>query len=136
MSRFRSVLLVVLAGATVWSSELPVQAESGDLNLHLQPGFGAPIAGRLTPPGDDGFDRVIPAGWASLDWQFSRPWAAEFILGVGRQIERSDEIAASSQEYWMVGLGIRWRPLDDAEGYLTERQGNPWGNLWVAAYLS
>jgi outer membrane protein OmpA-like peptidoglycan-associated protein len=122
-----------IAGAVL---PVPASAESGDLNAHFQLGFGAPVTGELSSPDlVDGRDRLVPAGWLGIDWQFERPFAIEAMFGLGYQVEQSNQPARHGDNYWSFTLGARWRPLDDAEGYATEASGNVLGNLWIAAHL-
>ena len=112
-----------------------VRAESGELNAHGSFAVGGPVTGQLAGPGRDGNDRLIPAGWIGLDWQFQRPWAVEALVGFGRQIERSDNIGASDQSFWSVQVGVRYRLFDDIDGYATQAAGNFLGNFWLSGHL-
>ena len=125
-------MLLIVGGLVAPAS---VAAESGDLNAHGSFAVGGPITGQLSAPDRDGNDRLIPAGWIGLDWQFERPWAVEALVGFGRQVERSNAIGATDQSFWSVQLGVRYRLFDDTKGYATEAAGNFLGNFWLSGHL-
>lgn len=130
-------LIAGVLGAAILVPWVPghAKAESGDLNAHLDVTFGAPVTGELSAPGRDGADRLIPAGWVSLDWQFAAPVAADVLIGFGRQLERSNSLGARDAGFWAAALGLRFRLFDDTSGYETEPLGKLHGNLWGSVHI-
>jgi outer membrane protein OmpA-like peptidoglycan-associated protein len=133
LNRVGGLVLVAAIAWGGWSSG--ARAESGILNAHVDLGLGAPLTGELAAPGTDGAERLIALSYLGLDWQFARPWAAEILLGLGHQFEQSNVMGANSDGFWSLGAGLRWRPLDDAGGYIADPSGNLLGNLWLSAHV-
>ena len=128
-----SVALLVLVGTPA-----PASAESGMINLHLDVGFGAPLTDPIRPrspkiigESNSAFGGV---GWISGDWQFASPIALELIVGYGGFARRMNQTDTGTS-YGTIGLGVRWRILDDDGGYLNLPTGNFHGNLWASAHI-
>jgi outer membrane protein OmpA-like peptidoglycan-associated protein len=110
---------------------LAARAESGILNIHLEP--GAAVA--LGKPQSDYYGMGLSAG-LRLDLKIIGPLAIQLA---GEGVWLSSKSALAWGTGYFAGGGIRLRLLDDKEGYLghvgNERghMGNAFGNLWIDA---
>jgi outer membrane protein OmpA-like peptidoglycan-associated protein len=119
----RAVALVVAIAGLLPAHA--ARAESGRFNLHIEPGLSTPLVVRSTTPREfRPLETLGGFGWLGFDWQFAQPLALEVIAGVG-----IFPLAGHA------GLGVRWRPLDNFEGYANEDRGDHDGNLWMSAHL-
>ncbi len=116
------------------------RADSGRLNLHLDAGFAAAVAGDLLPEaGDDG--RVqLPLGATGIlgvDWQLAPPFALELLVGGGYFFEPFPDVSdeESGTPYFTAAVGPRFRFMDNQEGYADEPGGDMAGNFWVSGHL-
>ncbi len=112
----------------------PAQADHGRLNLHLDIGIGAPLAG-AGRPGSTGDSAAGGVAYIGGDLVLADPVAVELIVGIGgfaRPLPTSSETGA---RYTMVGGGLRIRLLTDDAGYRGEDGGNLPSNLWVSAHI-
>lgn len=105
------------------------RAESGDLNLHLEIGASAPVTGEYGPSSVDNEVSLGVVGNFAIDWQLAQPFALELIAGGGYYFPNADRAMVN------VGLGGRFRFLDNHEGYANEDGGDLDGNFWVAAHV-
>jgi outer membrane protein OmpA-like peptidoglycan-associated protein len=128
---------LVLGVIAVGLPAAPAYAESGRFNLHLE--FGpatALVANTSTPPPDASLG-IGGLGWLGVDWQFSQPFALELLGGAGLVPGYFGEVEGVKS--WRVAghgaLGIRWRPLDNFEGYANEERGDHEGNFWISAHV-
>ncbi len=133
MTRRLLPLIALVAGAS--SLPAPALAESGQLNLHLDLGVGAPFTGPTRPQARDSETAAGGVGWVGLDWQFERPWAIEALLGIGGFAQSLPTSNRDGTRYTSFGVGARWRPLDNRKGYAARNpRGDIWGNLWVSSH--
>jgi outer membrane protein OmpA-like peptidoglycan-associated protein len=88
------------------------RAESGKFNLHVD------LGGVVTPP----FGAV---GGLGFDWQFLPGYALDFTVGAGYLA--TDQGAS----FFHAGAGVRFRFLDNREGYLNQKGGDAAGNLYL-----
>lgn len=86
------------------------RAESGRVNLHVD------LAGMPHPP----FGGMLNLGF---DWQIRPPFALDFSIGGGYQ--------GDTQGVFSTAVGVRFRFLDNREGYLNEPRGDRAGNLYL-----
>jgi outer membrane protein OmpA-like peptidoglycan-associated protein len=107
MTRTTFATLLLLALTT------RARAESGKLNLHLD-------AGVMVPP-------VGGSGDVGVDWQFRPGYALDWVIG-GGYLGTSD----NGLPFFHSAIGIRFRFLDNKEGYLNEKNGDSGGNLFLA----
>ncbi len=132
------VLAMIIGAMVVVGAPSSASAESGVINLHLDVGFGAPLTDPIRPrsPKIIGESNSAFGGvaWLSGDWQFSAPLALELIVGGGGFARRMDQIDTGTS-YGTVGIGLRWRIIDDEGGYLNLPTGNFHGNLWASAHI-
>lgn len=110
------------------------RAESGPLNVHLDVGAGAPVAGEARDRDGDGQSAAGGAVWATLDYQLAPPFALELFGGGGGFATPFQTSSVTAAPYGTLGLGGRLRFLDDESGYLGEPGGKLGGNLWVSAH--
>ena len=104
----------MLVVAATLAGGAPAHAESGRLNLHANMGL------KLTAPLSFG---VI--GSAGLDWQLRPPFALDVTVGAGYP-DRPDGATLVQ-----AAAGLRFRFLDDQDGYGDELGGNQRGNLFL-----
>jgi outer membrane protein OmpA-like peptidoglycan-associated protein len=106
------------------------RAESGDLNLHLDVGASAPVLGEYGPsPADNNQVSLGVVGSFAIDWQLAQPFALELIGGGGYYFPSAEHAMAH------VGIGGRFRFLDNQEGYADEPGGDYDGNFWVSGHV-
>lgn len=114
-----------------------VHAESSEWNFHLDPALAIPMSGMLQPD-DGGLGGIGFFLWGSVDWQIAAPFAFELIIG-GGHVEHLTEaippLVVADGTFFHGGLGARLRFADDHSGYADERNGNFYGNGWVAAHV-
>jgi outer membrane protein OmpA-like peptidoglycan-associated protein len=113
----RFVRTVLLAAAVVGTVAVapPARAESGKFNLHLD-------VGAMFPP-------VGFAGNIGFDWQFRPGFAIDVIMGGGYLATAGDLKADFG--LFQTAVGVRFRFLDNKEGYLNEKGGDALGNLYL-----
>jgi len=115
--RARFLLAVAVLSSFVLPSP-PARAESGGVNLHLELGGVFPPYGGI--------------GTFGFDFQLKPPIALELTVGAGY-------LADNNSGSWLAQgtAGVRFRFLDNREGYLNERArgGDAAGNLWLAPRL-
>jgi outer membrane protein OmpA-like peptidoglycan-associated protein len=105
------------------------RAESGRFNLHLEAGLAAPLLGEAGPQAATGNKVFVgPIGWLGLDWQLAQPIALELIVGGGY-------FPAFEDGLFHAALGVRYRFLDNFEGYGNEPGGDYDGTAWASAHL-
>ncbi|MBC7172344.1 MAG: OmpA family protein [Polyangiaceae bacterium] len=104
------------------------------MNAHLDFGLGAPIAGGAKNRSGDGETAAGAALWLALDFQIAAPFALEIVGGGGGFGTPFRTSSLTGAPYGTLGLGGRFRFLDDKEGYANERHGNLAGNLWASAH--
>src|SRR5437763_1579420 len=85
-------------------------AESGQLNLHLEPGIGFQSVAPQNPLFGAGLAASLKADYAVADWI-----AIELVTA---GIQFSTDAFAEPGRSAGFGAGVRLRLLDDAEGYL------------------
>lgn len=129
--RLRTIPLAVLLACALVA---PAQADSGQFNLHLDVGGGAPHVG---PTAVDRTHSAAGFGaWGALDWQFLEPVALELLFGGGfftkRLPTRRETVGTGLGG---ASLGLRLRLFDDHAGYLNDEDGNPHSNLWISAHF-
>src|SRR5512139_1686721 len=110
--------LLVLAGLVVLTLPRSARAESGTLNLHIDLGAGAPIAGPARPGGQGNATAAGGTAFVGLDWQVRTPWAIEALLGFGGFAKPIPGSGLTGTPFVSFGLGARLRLLDDGHGYL------------------
>ena len=109
---FATALLLFALSLTLTLPSL-ARAESGKINLHLDLGVLVPPAGAL---GNVGFDWQFLPGYA-LDFQIGGGWLGlDVDTGFG---------------FFQTALGVRFRFLDNKEGYLNDKGGDGAGNLYL-----
>ena len=109
---FATALLLFALSLTLTLPSL-ARAESGKINLHLDLGVLVPPAGAL---GNVGFD-----------WQFLPGYALDFQIGGGWLGLDAD----TGFGFFQTALGVRFRFLDNKEGYLNDKGGDGAGNLYL-----
>ncbi|MFO0693910.1 MAG: OmpA family protein [Polyangiales bacterium] len=105
------------------------RAESGRTNLHLDLGAGAPVLGEYGPSGVRG-DGLSPGPVFAFafDWQLRPPFALEALVGGGY-------FPGLDHGLFHLGVGGRFRFLDNKEGYANEEGGDFDGNAFVTAHV-
>jgi outer membrane protein OmpA-like peptidoglycan-associated protein len=96
------------------------RAESGRYNVHLGLGNGALLD--VSPVG------VV--GHAAFDWQLAQPVALEAMVSGGTFVGVQDALVG----YLQVGVGARFRVLDDDTGYALDG-GSIHGGLSIAPHV-
>lgn len=112
------------------------RADYGDLNLHVDLGFGMPTSSYLAPPGNNDNTGYIGGGLdLSLDYVVAGPLAIEINGGVGYLMDIIDgtprafnpsvinDMTNDGILTWHAGVGARLRFLDSGDN-----------NLWIAAH--
>lgn len=138
--RASSIVGLSIASIALLASPRAAQAESGKLNLHLDLGVAAPLAGDILPPADAEGRVQLPlgtAGTVGLDWQLAPPFALELLVGGGYIFEPFPDVADSESgtPYFTAAVGPRFRFMDNQEGYADEPGGDYAGNFWVSGHL-
>lgn len=115
-------------------------ADSGRLNLHVEPVLLVPVAGDILPEADDEGRVQLPfgvAGTLGIDWQLAPPFALELLVGGGWVFEPFPDVAdeESGTPYFTAAVGPRFRFMDNQEGYANEPGGDLAGNFWVSGHL-
>jgi outer membrane protein OmpA-like peptidoglycan-associated protein len=87
------------------------RAESGSINLHLD-------LGAVFPP-------YGGTGNVGVDWQFRPGYALDFSVGGGYLA------SGSGLGFFQATAGVRFRFLDNKEGYLNQKGGDAAGNLYL-----
>jgi outer membrane protein OmpA-like peptidoglycan-associated protein len=117
------VFLLVLREASV------ARAESGRFNLHLEAGVAAPVLGEAGPgPATDHALFLGPLGWLGFDWQLAQPIALELLAGGGYFPALEDGV-------FHAAVGVRYRFLDNFEGYANQPGGDYDGTAWASAHV-
>ena len=125
-----SCLALILATA----APLAARAESGFLNLHLEPGLSIPAAGFIKDAYEP--DRTVIGfhGAIGVDIQPFSPIGFQVRYGFGlfpHPVEDSDETGYTDHS---ITAGVRWRVIDNREGYQFSG-GDILGNGWVDANI-
>ncbi|MCS6799747.1 MAG: OmpA family protein [Myxococcota bacterium] len=137
-SRVSNLALAACMGFAVMAPPA-ARAESAAWNLHVDLALGVPLAGDMVPEPDPatGSSEVPIAGFGAvaLDWQFSPPFALELLGGGGYVFGTFPDASGSGTPYATGALGVRYRLLDNQEGYADEEGGDYEGNAWTSAHL-
>jgi outer membrane protein OmpA-like peptidoglycan-associated protein len=133
---------LVLATWSVFVAQF-AWAESGRLNFNADLGLETPVSGRFgtylgpTLSGQAYGVKLLLAA----DYQIKPPFALEFSLGLGPQFvpaiinqANGSAFASSTVATFFVGVGPRFRFLDDSSGYLNEKASAA-GNLWASLHV-
>jgi outer membrane protein OmpA-like peptidoglycan-associated protein len=124
--RTRLGIATLLLGLAVPAA---VRAESGFLNIHLEPGLALPAGGYLKEVYGTQANAFGYGGGLGIDIQPFSPigFQLRYSVAVFPQPEGSEDGG-----YWDHGItgGVRWRILDNREGYQFSG-GDIMGNLWV-----
>ena len=135
MLRKIGFFIAIAVGVTLLAPK-PAQADSGRFHLHLDLGLGVPVTGPTSRRSTHSSDRPMGGvGWLSADYQLAPPVAIELIVGFGgfgRPFELSRTTGAT---FGHIGIGARFRFIDDDAGYNNEEGGNLLSNLWVSAHI-
>jgi outer membrane protein OmpA-like peptidoglycan-associated protein len=133
----RSAVFVALLTSLVAS------ADSGKLNVNVDLGVAMPLTGRY---GSQSTSTYSAQSYgihllAGIDYQISPPIALELQLGLGAQflppaISYSNNLPYKPSTFipFFVGIGPRFRFLDDTSGYANEK-GKPDGDLWASLHV-
>jgi len=111
------------------------RAESGDFNIHLETGPGFALSGwQAEELGTGVFGEII------LEYPFEKWVGAEIGGGFLYFFDAHHPEGYRQMDSAYLAntcLGIRFRPLNDEEGYMwpwsttPDHTGNIWGNLWI-----
>jgi outer membrane protein OmpA-like peptidoglycan-associated protein len=132
--------IVSILACVLWAPSL-ASAESGTLNLHIEPGLGFPAGDYLEedPMTMETSLKLAAYGTVGLDWQLAQPFALELMLGGGYAFDPFPDEAAMGEEggtpYFTAAVGGRYRFLDNEAGYANEDGGDYAGNAYVNAHL-
>ncbi|MEM9374297.1 MAG: OmpA family protein [Planctomycetota bacterium] len=107
------------------------------LNLHIELTAGVPVAGDILEENAMGESELPPGfgGALGIDWQFSVPWALELIGGAEYYLESFPDSDDSGEIHGWVGVGPRYRFIDNQEGYANEEGGDIDGTAWAALHV-
>jgi outer membrane protein OmpA-like peptidoglycan-associated protein len=115
----------------------PARADSGALDLHLEAGGAALLRAPQTDYFGLGGSAAAALEYAPLSWLGIE--AAYLFAGF---TEGDGPFARPDGFLHFVGLGLRFRPVNDDAGFLLHvgdhadwHEGNPWGDLWISAHF-
>lgn len=127
--------LILLGVAAPCTSPAIARAESSEWNLHIDLGPSLVLAGAFRPDQGGSGDFVGGGiGMVSVDWQVFQPLALELIVG-GGVLGSTYPVPGPPWGYFAAGAGVRYRLIDNMEGYLDESGGDYLGNAWIAAHI-
>ncbi len=124
---------VMVCGAVLGLAGLSsstASADTGEWNLHLEPGVGLAVNGDWADTSNG--DNIGPSLSAAVDWGVL-DWMALEVQLSGGMLFNSPDTNQDTSPYVGVGLGLRFRPLDDLSGY-ADAGGSLHGNLWIAVH--
>ena len=124
--RMRLAVSVMLLGLVVPAA---AQAESGFLNIHLEPGLALPAGGYLKDSYGTGQSVFGFHGALGIDVQPFSPIGFQLRYGLTNFPEPEGSGRGASFDHGITA-GVRWRILDNREGYQFNG-GDIMGNLWV-----
>lgn len=126
--RTRLAVATLLLGLAVPAA---VRAESGFLNIHLEPGLALPAGGYLKDIYGDQASAFGFHGGLGIDVQPFSPigFQLRYSFATFPPPEGSPDTAENANDHGIT-LGVRWRILDNREGYQFSG-GDIMGNLWV-----
>lgn len=142
INRMTSLIFRIAATCTLLTS-LVANADSGKLNVNVDLGVAMPFTGRYGTQSTSSYSAQSYGVHllAGVDYQIAPPVAIELQLGLGAQflppaISYSNSLpyAASTLVPFFVGIGPRFRFLDDTSGYANEK-GKLDGDLWASLHL-
>lgn len=122
MSSIRRTVVVAVALVCSLLFSPRAHAESGKFNLHLD------LAGMIGAPLATGGQ-----GLFGFDWQFRPMFALDFVIGGGVIANLTG--TRSNVGYFHTAAGVRFRFLDNKEGYKNEPKGDAQGNLYLVPRL-
>ncbi len=138
MIRTRLPLVPALLALSVLSSSFAARtarAESSEWNLHIDVGPSLVLLGTQRPD-QDGRGSFVGGltGMVSVDWQLFQPLALELMVG-GGILGSTYALPGPPWGYFAGAAGVRYRLIDNMEGYLDESGGDYLGNAWIAAHI-
>ncbi|MBI2894750.1 MAG: OmpA family protein [Deltaproteobacteria bacterium] len=109
----------------------PALAESGFLNIHLEPGIALPAGGYLKDVYPSGQSPIGLHGALGIDVQPFSPigFQLRYAFATFPPPDGSGPDAKNFNDHGIT-LGVRWRILDNREGYQLSG-GDILGNLWL-----
>lgn len=130
--RTRLAIATLLLGLAVPAA---VRAESGFLNIHLEPGLALPAGGYLKDVYGTQSSVIGIHAALGIDIQPFSPigFQLRYSFATFPAPEGAGDNADSFNDHGIT-LGVRWRILDNREGYQFSG-GDIMGNLWVDANL-
>lgn len=124
---------IVVLGMTIPRG--PVNAETGKLSIHLEPGAGFPLTGWQADELGAGMSFGLKLELPIVKWFGVQAGGSYMQFFKGGHPAGYEEIDKAF--FYNGSLGVRFRILNDESGYLfpwkesPAHTGNMWGNLWI-----